>query len=292
MVELSIVMAVVAILAYSIVPFGIRLAQIKASEKTAMEMAMIEEASQNYYKDNHLWPADITTLKNTNYLNPNWIASNPWHNPYQITNTNLTFTVSTDVPVQWTNLVASRLPGAVINNSTVSSTVSTATAASGIQPGVIVAWSGMIADIPAGWGLCDGSTYNKVDGSGTITSPDLRDKFIVGARQDDTGIAKSNIMGTLLQTGGSVTHNHGDQTGSHVLTIAEIPVHDHAENPWVSINLSGPIGLYGNSPGGSANMFNPTPRTGMTGGGQGHTHSISSDYNVPPFYALAFIMKL
>lgn len=36
---------------------------------------------------------------------------------------------------------------------------------------IIVFWSGAIADIPAGWALCDGN-------NGT---PDLTDKFIIGA---------------------------------------------------------------------------------------------------------------
>ncbi|MBI3602614.1 MAG: tail fiber protein [Candidatus Omnitrophica bacterium] len=281
LIELSIAMAIIAILASSIVPIAIRSLQIRAGEKTALEMAMIQEASRNYYIDHKAWPADIPTLQAQGYLNPNWTALNPWHNAYQISSTNLALTVSTDVPAQWANLVASHLPAAIVNNANVSSTLSSP-GGSGLQPGVIVAWSGSIANIPAGWALCDG----------TNGTPDLRDKFIVGVRQDDAGISKSNIMGTLLQTGGSTTHNHGGQTGSHTLTIAEIPPHDHAENYWVSMDLSNSIGLYGNSPGGHAGMFNPRPRTEMTGGGQGHTHTISSDYNVPPFYALAFIMKL
>jgi len=37
--------------------------------------------------------------------------------------------------------------------------------------GLICLWSGAIVDIPAGWLLCDGND----------DTPDLRDKFIVGA---------------------------------------------------------------------------------------------------------------
>ncbi len=40
-----------------------------------------------------------------------------------------------------------------------------------VPPGGIIMWSGAINDIPVGWALCDGS-------NGT---PDLRDRFIVGA---------------------------------------------------------------------------------------------------------------
>ena len=46
--------------------------------------------------------------------------------------------------------------------------------------GLIVMWSGAIAEIPPGWALCDG----------TQGTPDLRDRFIVGARSDVDGTAK------------------------------------------------------------------------------------------------------
>jgi len=62
----------------------------------------------------------------------------------------------------------------------------------------IILWSGAIVDIPAGYVLCDGN-------NGT---PDLRDKFIVGAKEDDGGIAKSNVTGALLQEGGANSHVH------------------------------------------------------------------------------------
>ena len=65
-------------------------------------------------------------------------------------------------------------------------------------------WSGAIADIPANWSFCDGS-----DGT-----PDLRDLFIVGAKEDDSGIAKTNITGSLTQTGGSTSHTHTEIGGT------------------------------------------------------------------------------
>jgi hypothetical protein len=68
-----------------------------------------------------------------------------------------------------------------------------------IPSGVIVMWSGTIATIPSGWFLCNG----------TNSTPNLVDRFIVGAKQDDSGVAKSNIVGlrdattTLTQSGNS-----------------------------------------------------------------------------------------
>lgn len=65
---------------------------------------------------------------------------------------------------------------------------------SGVPSGVILMWSGSIASIPSGWQLCDG----------TNGTPDLRDKFVVGARQDQGGVAETDIEGSLAQTGGNV----------------------------------------------------------------------------------------
>ncbi len=106
----------------------------------------------------------------------------------------------------------------------------------GIPAGGIIMWSGSIGNIPAGWALCDGS-------NGT---PDLRDRFIVGA-------GNSYAVGA---TGGSTSHNHGGATGACGSVGGKPP-----ESPW--------------------------PKAPPN-----HTHSISSDEHLPPYYALVFIMKL
>lgn len=62
-------------------------------------------------------------------------------------------------------------------------------------PGQISIWSGAIVNIPTGWALCDG----------TQGTPDLRDKFTVGA--GDTY--------AVDDTGGSATHNHFFLGGPH-----------------------------------------------------------------------------
>lgn len=72
--------------------------------------------------------------------------------------------------------------------------------------GVIVMWSGLIRDIPAGWSLCDG----------TQGTPDLRDRFVAGARADFDGVAKSTLEGVPTQSGGSVTHTHTFTTDGHL----------------------------------------------------------------------------
>lgn len=56
------------------------------------------------------------------------------------------------------------------------------------EPGSIIMWSGLLTGIPEGYRLCDG----------THGTPDLRDKFIIGA-----GSAYA-----VADEGGSADHNH------------------------------------------------------------------------------------
>jgi hypothetical protein len=141
---------------------------------------------------------------------------------------------------------------------------------SGIPSGVIVMWSGSIANIPAGWALCDG----------TNGTPDLRDKFIKSVPNASTNPG---------QTGGASTHDHGAETGNHTLTIAEMPAHNHFGTFGRYCQVGDPpnIAGYGNI------AVDPyTVAVPSQGGDQPHSHPISADSNLPPYYELAFIMKL
>ncbi len=132
----------------------------------------------------------------------------------------------------------------------------------GIVPrGGIIMWSGSINDIPNGWALCDG----------TNDTPDLRDRFIIGARQDDGGVAKTNVKGNLMQTGG---------TNAHVLIQAEMPPHVHSIRYKSSGHGTPGSDIFASNVSGDVSYQS----TGSSGGGQVHE-------NCPPFYALVFIMK-
>ena len=149
--------------------------------------------------------------------------------------------------------------------------------------GMIMMWSGTIATIPSGWLLCNGT-------SGT---PDLRNKFIIGANADDGGAAKTNVTGSYTQTGGSqdavvVSHSH---------TATSDTVGDHAHSytsPTDPATGSGTGGVGG----GAAQNFPSTNGASTTGAGS-HSHTITvssagvsgTNANLPPYYALAFIMK-
>ena len=154
---------------------------------------------------------------------------------------------------------------------------------SGFPSGGIIMWSGTIATIPSGWYLCDGN-------NGT---PDLTNKFIIGADADDGGVAKTSVTETASQSGGSkdaivVSHTH-----TFSATTSTIGDHIH------TISASG-----GEYAAGQQNHFTTdgvSVYSRNTGAAGSHSHTVSgttessgssgTNANLPPYYALAFIMK-
>jgi hypothetical protein len=65
----------------------------------------------------------------------------------------------------------------------------------GFVSGMIMLWSGSIASVPSGWLLCDGSN----------STPDLRNRFVVGAFADDSGVAKSKLIQSVVSAGSFVS---------------------------------------------------------------------------------------
>lgn len=143
-------------------------------------------------------------------------------------------------------------------------------AQNGVPQGVIVMWSGSVSSIPDGWALCDG----------TNGTPDLRDRFV----KCIPGASKSPGA-----TGGRSTHDHSGVTGEHTLTISEIPSHAHNV---VYFTNGGGGGIYPHSDQAWDTYGIASRYTDGSGDDQPHSHPISSDEGVPPYYELAFIMKL
>jgi hypothetical protein len=150
--------------------------------------------------------------------------------------------------------------------------------------GMIMMWSGTIATIPSGWALCDGT-------SGT---PDLRNKMIVAADADDGGVAKSTVTGTASQSGGSKDAIVVEHT--HTATVTDSG-HSHPfgnngnTGGYDAGGWGGPYILATGARGSNWRTDTESATTGITVANSTEGSS-GTNANLPPYYALAFIMKL
>ena len=148
----------------------------------------------------------------------------------------------------------------------------------------IIMWSGTTT--PPNWALCNGQ-------NGT---PDLRGRFVLGS-----GAGTGLTSRSLSQTGGAETvtlteaqmptHSH-DVSGNY--TTTDNGLHSHTVNSLVhSYYQSGYDGQYSGYNGFAsvsttqAGTHNHTVRISETPKGSSNAHE-----NMPPFYVLAFIMRI
>lgn len=168
--------------------------------------------------------------------------------------------------------------------------------------GGIIMWSGAIANIPAGWKLCDGSTI--LDGNSPINNtatPNLKGRFIVGYDSNSGTAAyvqKVENYGSVGNTGGET---------AHTLSLAESPSHSHGG---VTSGSGAHTHTYqddfrnttsdGGGSGFSTRAWDGNDggkRTTDTGTGD-HNHTIASSggggshENRPPYFVLAYIMRI
>lgn len=144
--------------------------------------------------------------------------------------------------------------------------------------GMIMLWSGSSATIPSGWVLCDG----------TNSTPDLRNRFVVGATSTYAVGATGGSANAIV-----VSHNH-------TATVATTSLTGTITNQYTA----------GNTNGGTTGVFSQSnydvdgdggeSRPGRTinfDGSHTHTATISTEgasgtnANLPPYYALCYIMK-
>ena len=141
-------------------------------------------------------------------------------------------------------------------------------ASSTLPTGMILLWSGSIGSIPAGYLLCDGNN----------STPDLRNRFIVGA----------GSTYSVNQTGGSadaivVSHTHTatvtDPGHTHTVVVGNQSAVNGSVSGGGSIATTSPSTLTTASSVTSISVANATSGTSGTGA------------NLPPYYALCYIMK-
>lgn len=188
-----------------------------------------------------------------------------------------------------------------------------------IPTGSIVLWYSTSASIPTGWTACDGVQVAKMDGSGNITPPDLRDKFVVaagstytqGATGGSTTTSSNGAHTHTGATGAGGSHNHGGTTGSTTLTTSQIPAHTHNSGTFKIVaskdfSGSGNYDVLLDSGEASSTGTDTGYTTGSAGTGGSHNHTISTQADhthtissdgahthtvTPPYYALVYMMR-
>jgi microcystin-dependent protein len=140
-----------------------------------------------------------------------------------------------------------------------------------IPVGGIIIWSGSAGAIPTGWLLCNGA-------SGT---PDLRDRFVVGAGSTYAVAATGGAATVTLTTGQLPSHTHAVTDPGHA--------HTASANLWRQYNGVNQDGTF--SPGTSASLSSVGVSSSTTGISIQSTGSGTAHENLPPYYALCYIMK-
>lgn len=153
-----------------------------------------------------------------------------------------------------------------------------------VPVGGIIMWSGPSSEIPEGWAICNGQRVSgmKNGQSVTIETPDLRDRFIVGAGREYT----------VKETG-------GEETVTLTAAQSGLPSHTHGMKHTHGNGLRGKEG-YGTQ----ANVFrsgaeNPSKDEQQTGASSkadtdanAARNATESHENRPPYYALFYIMRV
>ena len=143
--------------------------------------------------------------------------------------------------------------------------------------GMIILWYGNTGNIPTGFVLCDGSN----------STPDLRDRFVVGA---GSGYSPGNTGGNssvTLSESQLPSHNHSasssvNDPGHHHEYIDQYVVINNGYRPWPASNNDCA----------QRNIDTTNATTGITVSTTiGNTGSGSAIENRPPYYALCYIMK-
>ena len=169
-------------------------------------------------------------------------------------------------------------PTAASGTSTTQLATTEFVAATLFPSGGIIIWSGSSATIPTGWVLCNGSN----------STPDLRNRFVVGA-------GSTYAVGATGGSANAVVVSH-----THTATVATTSLTGSITDQYAS----------GGGNGSTTGVFSQTnyqvdgdggeSRPGRTinfDGSHTHTATITTEgvsgtnANLPPYYALCYIMK-
>ena len=139
-----------------------------------------------------------------------------------------------------------------------------------LPTGAIILWSGSLGSIPTGYVICDG----------TNSTPDLRDRFVIGAGSTYSVAATGGSADAIV-----VTH-------THTATVTD-PGHNHPPQSPGSSFWGNDYNTTSGSPGGQSSPAATTTGNRVTGITVANSSAGTSgtNANLPPYYALAYIMK-
>jgi hypothetical protein len=100
--------------------------------------------------------------------------------------------------------------------------------------GMIMLWWGSLASVNnlIGWVLCDGRTH--IVGGVSVTAPDLRDRFIIGAGNLAAGTKKTPVA---AETNDHAGHKHNITPVA--LSVAQMPAHTHTVTGRIDTTATG-----------------------------------------------------
>lgn len=189
-----------------------------------------------------------------------------------------------------------------------------------IPVGGIIMWNGTVA--PEGWALCDGYWYNPLNNldkdltqttTRSIQTPDLRGRFIVGYNsgggdynaignkggEEKVGLVKAEIPTHKHEAGSNGATINITSSGSHVHVLpgqvaGDDDTHDNktafagGDKVVADVAFNFNLTLASSGPHTHANgYFAGTVGTGASDGLSGDDHE-----NRPPYYTLAYIMRI
>lgn len=175
-----------------------------------------------------------------------------------------------------------------------------------IPSGIICMWSGSIYSIPTGWALCDG----------TNNTPDLRDRFIVGAGKNYSVNTTGGSSTVVLQSTNLPAHTHTanlslsglstNPSGNHTHNVGYVKSSGDIDDTYAGYSKESVVTRANNSSSSTFYFINQSRHTSIAIESGSHTHTISGNgsitinsaggnaahENMPPYYSLAYIMKL
>ena len=165
------------------------------------------------------------------------------------------------------------------------------------QPGMIMIWAGNEEQIPEGWQLCNGKGKTSND----ISIPNLLNRMVIGSGDNyDSGDKGGSTSATTSNDG---QHSHITEVDPTTLSTSQMPSHNHSSNE--SYQVGGSVGagwLYQSLVAGGDVRASTSNRTVTSAGGsKSHIHSARTYDDgehehivdtLPPYYALAYIIKL